>query len=635
MNTPLARRLYVVEQQKFAEILPLFCAPSALKAVWLGDKAPESCLPFYAFAQSKNLLGQEFDLIIYDCTISFHVESLAIASGTLTAGGLLLMLVDNWASWHTQIDQDSLRWNNRLISAVNFRHYFKQCYQQYFAHLPPLKLPLPQAPAEQAKLKPTAEQQAILNQILLQQADNYILTAPRGRGKSALAGFLANQLKGSVYLTSANKRAVNILQKFCQRSLHFIAPDSLWLKCHQQAGQFSQSWLIVDEAAMLPMHFLHKFASSFNHCLFSTTLHSYEGTGRGFELKFMQAIKGTAQGFRLRQPLRWGENDPLEQLVNQLLLFPSLDQNEPSQPPFKPPQDYSFAQLKAQAIKQELASLRPFYQLLTLAHYRTSPVDLRRLLDGEQQQFWQMASHSQLLAGLWGIEEGGMTDQELIAQIQRGIRRPKGNLVSQVLCFQQQLPEACQLKSLRISRIAVQPVRQQQGIGTALIQQLIEHYRSHATIDYLSVSFGYQARLAHFWQQCGFELVYLGEHQEATTGYYQAIALYPLSQAGNALCQQAKRYFYRNIGLQPQPLALCFAPLPLDWRLQAEDWLSLKNFAKYHRSFYATQPAIERLIQAYGLEYLSLLMNERKKYAHKPWLKLMRNAVANALSELS
>ena len=44
-------------------------------------------------------------------------------------------------------------------------------------------------------------------------------------------------------------------------------------------------------------------------------------------------------------------------------------------------------------------------------------------------------------------------------------------------------------------------------------------------MDYLSVSFGYTKELAQFWQKCGFSLVHLGEHLEASSGCYSAIAL--------------------------------------------------------------------------------------------------------------
>lgn len=130
-------------------------------------------------------------------------------------------------------------------------------------------------------------------------------------------------------------------------------------------------------------------------------------------------------------------------------------------------------------------------------------------------------SEQNLLGAVWALEEGGIDDSALIEAIQQGTRRPKGNLVPQALCFHVQQQKACELHSLRISRIAVQPMWQQHGIGT----QLIEYITQNADVDYLSVSFGYTKELAKFWQKCGFSLVHLGEHLEASSGCYSVIAL--------------------------------------------------------------------------------------------------------------
>ena len=146
-----------------------------------------------------------------------------------------------------------------------------------------------------------------------------------------------------------------------------------------------------------------------------------------------------------------------------------------------------------------LSSLPQFYGLMTLAHYRTSPLDLRRLFDANSQYFFTAESEQNLLGAVWALKEGGIEDVALIEAIQQGTRRPKGNLVPQALCFHAQLQKACELHSLRISRIAVQPMWQQHGIGT----QLIEYITQNADVDYLSVSFGYTKRtgsiLAEMW----------------------------------------------------------------------------------------------------------------------------------------
>lgn len=206
--------------------------------------------------------------------------------------------------------------------------------------------------------------------------------------------------------------------------------------------------------------------------------------------------------------------------------------------------------------------------------------------------FFTAESEQNLLGAVWALEEGGIDDSALIEAIQQGTRRPKGNLVPQALCFHAQQQKACELHSLRISRIAVQPMWQQHGIGT----QLIEYITQNADVDYLSVSFGYTKELAKFWQKCGFSLVHLGEHLEASSGCYSAIALKGLSAEGIELEKEATQSFQRNMPLSFHPLAQEFNTTPVDWGLIDEDCLSLKNFAYFHRTLASALPAIRRFL---------------------------------------
>ena len=405
---------------------------------------------------------------------------------------------------------------------------------------------------------------------------------------------LANQIQAPVYLTAPNKSAVHSVIEFSEGEIEFIAPDELTIRL-QNEPEFSQSaWLLVDEAAMIPLPLLQEYSQYFQHIVFSTTIHSYEGTGRGFELKFKRKIHRTFQHFELKQPLRWQENDPLEDFIDDLLLLNAEDEFQ--QFPFQPHLPYQIREV------QKPYHIADFYGLMTLAHYRTSPLDLRRLLDGENQRFYFAEYQQNLLGAIWALEEGNMADDELIIQIQQGKRRPKGNLVPQALCFYENLPQACKLRSLRISRIAVQPNWQKQGIGQNLMK-----FMENSEVDFLSVSFGYTDELAKFWQKCGFFLVHFGEHQEASSGCYSAIALKGLSKEGLALVDTAHKQFQRNILLSFHPLAINFQQNQLDWQLDEFDWLSLKNFANFHRTLFSSIPAIRRLLKLAGKENFPLI----------------------------
>ena len=552
-----------------------------------------------AFSKATNLLGQEFEHILFDGRNGIHLEALAIAAGTLKMGGMLCLVLSDWENLSLQLDQDSLRWNGNqsAIATPNFIDHFKQCIERY--HFPILReesaVEFPSVfYSNEHHKNATLAQQQIIENILQAEQDIYFLTAKRGRGKSALLGMLANQIQAPVYLTAPNKSAVHSVIEFSEGGIEFIAPDELTIRL-QHEPEFSQSaWLLVDEAAMIPLPLLQEYSQYFQHIVFSTTIHSYEGTGRGFELKFKRKIHRTFQHFELKQPLRWQENDPLEHFIDDLLLLNAEDDFQ--QFPFQRYLPYQIREV------QKTHHIAEFYGLMTLAHYRTSPLDLRRLLDGENQRFYFAEYQQNLLGAIWALEEGNMADDELIIQIQQGKRRPKGNLVPQALCFHENLSHACKLRSLRISRIAVQPNWQKQGIGQNLMK-----FMENSEVDFLSVSFGYTDELAKFWQKCGFVLVHLGEHQEASSGCYSAIALKGISKEGLALVDTAHKQFQRNLPLSFHPFAINFEQNQLDWQLDEFDWVSLKNFANFHRTLFSSIPAMRRLLKLAGKENFPLI----------------------------
>lgn len=133
------------------------------------------------------------------------------------------------------------------------------------------------------------EQAQLLHRINKATEAVLIVTAKRGRGKSALAGFWARQLKQqnqTLILTAPNQAAVRILQSFANTALDFKSPDLLCEQIAQDPHAFADKWLLIDEAAMLPLSLLEQLTSTFKGILCTTTVQSYEGTGRGFYSNF-------------------------------------------------------------------------------------------------------------------------------------------------------------------------------------------------------------------------------------------------------------------------------------------------------------------------------------------------------------
>lgn len=118
-----------------------------------------------------------------------------------------------------------------------------------------------------------------------------------------------------------------------------------------------------------------------------------------------------------------------------------------------------------------------------------------------------------------------------------------------------------------------------------------------AGYDYLSVSFGYTPELWRFWQRCGFILVRLGTHREASSGCYTAMALFPLTAAGHQLAQrEAQRLQRDEYWLRPWRQASAPLPAVSGAMLSDEDWLEAASFAFAHRPLAAALGCLNRLL---------------------------------------
>ncbi|HCP6382450.1 TPA: tRNA cytosine(34) acetyltransferase TmcA [Escherichia coli] len=586
--------------------------------LWISPQpdAENHCSP----SALQTLLGREFRHAVFDARHGFDAAAFAALSGTLKAGSWLVLLLPVWEEWENQPDTDSLRWSDcpdpiatphfvqhfkRVLTADNDAILWRQNQPFSLAHF------TPRTDWHPATGAPQPEQQQLLQQLLTMPPGVAAVTAARGRGKSALAGQLISRIAGSAIVTAPAKAATDVLAQFAGEKFRFIAPDAL-LASDEQAD-----WLVVDEAAAIPAPLLHQLVSRFPRTLLTTTVQGYEGTGRGFLLKFCARFPHLHR-FELQQPIRWAQGCPLEKMVSEALVFD--DENFTHTPQ---------GNIVISAFEQTLWRSDPetplkVYQLLSGAHYRTSPLDLRRMMDAPGQHFLQAAGENEIAGALWLVDEGGLS-QELSQAVWAGFRRPRGNLVAQSLAAHGSNPLAATLRGRRVSRIAVHPARQREGTGRQLIAGALQYTHD---LDYLSVSFGYTGELWRFWQRCGFVLVRMGNHREASSGCYTAMALLPMSDAGKQLAEREHYRLRRDAQALAQWNGETLPVDPLndailsdddwlelagndailsddDWLelagndaiLSDDDWLELAGFAFAHRPLLTSLGCLLRLLQ--------------------------------------
>ncbi|MFO8046792.1 MAG: GNAT family N-acetyltransferase [Halomonas sp.] len=550
--------------------------------VWVAPEPPQGltkadCLPP---GRARTRLGGEHDLLIVDAVspgVGFDPDAFGALAGTLRAGGLLVLMTP--PDWGERPDADYAR-----LAEHPFRP--EQLTARYLVRLAGLlgaaseviRWPvgdeplLPLLPAKARSPVPpfadadclTADQaEAVARLVRQRRRRPLVITADRGRGKSAALGIACARLlaagEAEILVTAPRPAAVESLFQrlvaLCpagqrqglafvlgERRVRFVAPDELTRLAREDAVAGAGARLLVDEAAAIPAALLGEWLTAFPRIAFATTVHGYEGSGRGFAVRFLERLAREApqwQGLHLGEPIRWAADDPLEGLVNRLLLLDA----EPALAP-SPVSPVWQRVLPAELVEDEVR-LRALFGLLVQAHYRTTPADLRRLLDGPGVGIGALVADKAPVGVVLTGDEGGF-DLELAERVARGERRPRGHLMAQSLAAHAGCREALTARLRRVVRIAVVSPHRRSGLGRTLIEAEVARAR-HEGIDLLGASFGAEPGLIAFWRSLGFVTLRLGLTRETATGEHALMVARPLTQHGAALIAELTARFQRAL----------------------------------------------------------------------------------------
>ncbi|MDJ0808026.1 MAG: GNAT family N-acetyltransferase [Gammaproteobacteria bacterium] len=607
-------------------------------ACWIGEGSPETC-PSFTNKAALSLLGTETELIIYDTHTGFDPDAFGALCGTLVGGGLLILLTPPLSAWSSFADPEhtricvagiptsavSGRFLGRLARLIQEDASIMRIEQGFSLPNPPEQISANTSNVafdEQCRTRDQATAvEAVLQVVCGHRRRPVVLISDRGRGKSSALGIAAARLidsgKRHILVTAPRLAATQSLFEQAARhlgpvksgkgvlhvedcSITYHAPDHL-LQRPQTADL-----LLVDEAAAIPTPLLEALLTCYPRIAFATTVHGYEGTGKGFALRFRQILNRRFpqwREIRLHTPIRWAEGDPLEKwLFASLALDASPAPNE--RIAGAQPGTCRFEALDRRELALNERDLRDLFGLLVLAHYRTSPIDLRHVLDGPNLLVYVLRYRERILATALVALEGGF-DAQTAHAIWSGVRRPRGHLLAQSLAAHVGLEAGARLRGARIMRIAVHPQVQLQGMGSRLVTEILTQTESTG-LDYLGTSFGATAELIRFWSKLRLLPIRIGLRRGASSGTQSVIMLHPVSGAGEQIYQTARQRFTRALprllsdalhDMDPDVacslLTHCSArDLP---PLDHLDWLDLSGFAFALRGYEASLPAIEEL----------------------------------------
>jgi len=293
---------------------------------------------------------------------------------------------------------------------------------------------------------------------------------------------------------------------------------------------------------------LEALTKHYSRLVFATTQHGYEGSGRGFALRFQKRLKEIApqsRSLHLDQPIRWSQDDPLERFTLQHLC---LTESHAKAPQYDATQAISFEAVSTEKLLSNHDLLTELFSLLVTAHYQTKPSDLEKLLNDSELSVLALKQHNQILAVALVNHEGGI-DEQLAEQIYLGKRRLKGHLVAQSLTFHCAQAHAATHRYARIQRIATHPAIQQQGVGKLFINEITQ-WATSKQFDHLSASFGASEQLLRFWQSKQLQTLRIGSSKDKSSGTHSFIVNLPLSEKGEQLHQQLRQQFHQQLPTQ-------------------------------------------------------------------------------------
>jgi len=542
------------------------------------------------------LLGRTRTAVVLDCHDACRPNALGKAVGAVDGGGLLVLLAPPLDEWPDQRDgfDERLAVPPATVDEVagNFRARLVDLLRSHpgiavvnaetagverdgltdpaprMARGPPAVPDEHDFPSAVYDACLTDDQVAVVRAFepLSTPGHALVVEADRGRGKSSAAGLAAGALAAGgadVLVTAPQYRSAREVFARAGEVLSTLGaltdrddpnqPQSLETAngrvryedpstAAERAADADV--VIVDEAAALPVRVLERFLDA-PSVAFTTTVHGYEGAGRGFSVRFRDRVAEDDHEVAERTmtaPIRYGAGDPVESWAFRALMLDARPAVDPLVTDATPA-TATYERCPPSRLLDDEHLLREVFGLLVLAHYRTEPDDLARVLDAPNVSVRALTHDGHVVAVALLAREGGLS-ADLRAEMYGG-GRVRGNMIPDVLTTQLRDEDAAVPVGQRVLRIATHPAVRSRGLGSALLDA-IESEREDG-VDWLGVGYGATPELVDFWADNGYETVHLSTTRNDRSGEYSAIMLRPCSATGEDLAQRHAAWFRDRI----------------------------------------------------------------------------------------
>ncbi len=608
------------------------------------------------FDRSEEAMGGTWDILLTDFSVQMRANDIGRLVETVRGGGLVVMAIPPVEEWLRTLTDFQRRLASPPYRESDVRGEFKKRFLRTVKSAEGARFvdlesgdvvgtprvvqrrerQPPQVDDPLMGLALTPEQVQVVEAIdRLSRAPNkaaLLVVANRGRGKSAALGLGIAHLMGrrgvrGVAVTAPAVAGVQTLLRFVSRGLEalgirgravvkegktiavtakgrsafYLAPMSL--------VDSNVKVKVVDEAAGIPTHLLFKVLGSSRLAIFSSTIHGYEGAGRGFSQRFMARLE-TASGVlvekvEMRTPIRYPEGDPVERWLYDFLLLDA----EPGDPPEgASPEVGEYVRVNLSASDEEF--LKKFYGIYVLAHYRNRPNDLATLLDAPHHSARALLIDREPVVSVQICEEGRLT-RRYIEGILRRTENPPGHMIPSRLLAHYGHKGFPKLWGWRIVRIATHPALQRRGLGTKALQEIVREAEA-AGVDWVGAGFGVSEELLRFWVRAGFLPVHISPQRNPVSGEYSVFVVLPLSRQAEDMVREIVGEFKRRLidslhdvyfDLSPRVARLLLSPR---WgkakpRLRFSQKLRLRDYLTGYNTYEMVSDAVWEIARAYFL----------------------------------
>ncbi len=659
------------------------------------------------FAGSRRALGTTWDLMVMDLSYDLDPDAIGRLVETVRGGGLIALLTppferwrNMWTAFHKALvtppytlDHVGKRFNRRFIRKlrehdgiwiVNTDEWTSDPEPSDEPELevevkkrekpdlePPEDATLPEEVYDMCATEDQFKALEVFDEFLDSEGKTaYILTADRGRGKSALLGLaiagacVSRDDVEDVVVTAAEPENVAVLFEFLLKALDelnvnydvekdddgnvvYVEGDGFIVEYERpsEAADIECDLMVVDEAAAIHVPILHRFLDVNDRVVYSSTIHGYEGAGRGFSVRFLQSVRRRPDvrlvEFKMHEPIRYDPGDPVERWLFDTLLLDA----EPAE--LEDEDLDAVRKLEVELEKPDLRywfedpdgedELRQFIGIYVMAHYRNRPSDVMVLADAPHHEAYALKTSTGKIVTALQVAREGTIPRDVIVKMRRGYR-PPGNVIPDLMVQHHDALEFPRMKGYRIVRIATHPDVMRMGLGSRALEELVKVAEGKG-FDWVGTGFGANEELTKFWIKNDFVPVHISPKRNPVSGEYSVAVIRPISEEAEEIVDEANYEFKVKLAdwlgethrdLEPEVARLLFHPASTRRYLPNMTEGQLKRLEKYVdmvHTYEIAADAIRELVKTYfldtedrpGLEKEEELLLLMKSLQRRPW----------------